>query len=349
MKARVALAFDFGLKRIGIASGDTLTRTASPRNMIPVHAAGPDWTPCSTARCVRTRPTCWWSAPRIMMMVPRRRIAAAADAFAAQLAKRYGLPVERVDERYSSTAAASLLREQRAAGSRRKAVRKGDIDSAAAAIMLQSWLTQPKRIMTSQRRADGSLGTCSPSKGSRATELTHAARTLAALRARAAANARRQSDALAGVTVANMFTEPSTRTRVSFELAAKRLGADVVNLELQLSSRVKGESMLDTVFTLESLHVDVFVLRDAEVGVPAHGGRQCGAACERAVGRRGASVASHAGPARCAHRAAAQEALRRALHRDRRRHPAFARGALGAPGASRRSASATCASSRRLR
>ena len=43
---------------------------------------------------------------------------------------------------------------------------------------------------------------------------------------------------LAGITVANLFTEPSTRTRVSFELAAKRLGADVVNLELQLSSRV---------------------------------------------------------------------------------------------------------------
>lgn len=76
------------------------------------------------------------------------------------------------------------------------------------------------------------------------------------------------SQALQGVTVANLFTEPSTRTRVSFELAAKRLGADVVNLEVQLSSRVKGESMLDTVYTLESLHVDVFVIRDAEEGVP---------------------------------------------------------------------------------
>jgi aspartate carbamoyltransferase catalytic subunit len=72
---------------------------------------------------------------------------------------------------------------------------------------------------------------------------------------------------LKGVTVANLFTEPSTRTRVSFELAAKRLGADVVNLEVQLSSRVKGESMLDTVCTLESLHVDVLVIREAEVGV----------------------------------------------------------------------------------
>jgi aspartate carbamoyltransferase catalytic subunit len=77
-----------------------------------------------------------------------------------------------------------------------------------------------------------------------------------------------QSKALDGITVANLFTEPSTRTRVSFELAAKRLGADVVNLEVQLSSRVKGESMLDTIFTLEACHVDVFVIRDAESGVP---------------------------------------------------------------------------------
>ena len=73
---------------------------------------------------------------------------------------------------------------------------------------------------------------------------------------------------LAGFTVANLFTEPSTRTRVSFELAAKRLGAQSVNLEVQLSSRVKGESMLDTVYTLEALYVDVLVIRDAEAGVP---------------------------------------------------------------------------------
>jgi len=75
------------------------------------------------------------------------------------------------------------------------------------------------------------------------------------------------SQALAGATIANLFTEPSTRTRVSFELAARRLGAQVVNLEVQLSSRVKGESMLDTVYTLEALHVDAFVIRDAEAGV----------------------------------------------------------------------------------
>ena len=76
------------------------------------------------------------------------------------------------------------------------------------------------------------------------------------------------SQVLSGTTVANLFTEPSTRTRVSFELAAKRLGAAVVNLEMQLSSRVKGESMLDTVYTLQSMQVDAFVIRDAEAGVP---------------------------------------------------------------------------------
>jgi aspartate carbamoyltransferase catalytic subunit len=77
-----------------------------------------------------------------------------------------------------------------------------------------------------------------------------------------------RSRELEGATVANLFTEPSTRTRVSFELAAKRLGATVVQLEVQLSSRAKGESMLDTVYTLQALHVDALVIRDAEVGVP---------------------------------------------------------------------------------
>lgn len=79
-----------------------------------------------------------------------------------------------------------------------------------------------------------------------------------------------RSDRLAGVTIGNIFSEPSTRTRVSFEVAGRRLGADVVNLEVQLSSRAKGESMLDTIFTLESLYFDVFVIRDSEPGVVAH-------------------------------------------------------------------------------
>jgi putative holliday junction resolvase len=71
-------------------------------------------------------------------------MAASADAFAQALGERYGLPVARVDERFSSTSAHSMLREQRASGQRRRRVNKGDIDSAAAAIMLQSWLEQQR-------------------------------------------------------------------------------------------------------------------------------------------------------------------------------------------------------------
>src|ERR1700684_2219678 len=73
---------------------------------------------------------------------------------------------------------------------------------------------------------------------------------------------------LAGVTLANLFFEPSTRTRASFDLAARRLGAQVLNLEQHASSRVKGETMLDTIYTLEAMNTDVFVIRDSEPGMP---------------------------------------------------------------------------------
>ena len=76
-----------------------------------------------------------------------------------------------------------------------------------------------------------------------------------------------RSHALEGLTIGNIFNEPSTRTRSSFELAGRRLGADVLNLEIQLSSRVKGETVMDTIHTLESMAVDVFVIRDAEPGI----------------------------------------------------------------------------------
>jgi aspartate carbamoyltransferase catalytic subunit len=76
-----------------------------------------------------------------------------------------------------------------------------------------------------------------------------------------------RNESLRGLTVANLFGEPSTRTRASFELAALRQGADVVNLEITLSSRAKGETLLDTVYTLLAMRVDVFVIRDAEAGV----------------------------------------------------------------------------------
>ncbi len=74
--------------------------------------------------------------------------------------------------------------------------------------------------------------------------------------------------ALRGKTVVNLFFEPSTRTRTSFELAAKRLSADIVNIAAQNSSLSKGETILDTVRNLEALKIDTVVIRHAAAGVP---------------------------------------------------------------------------------
>ncbi len=83
---------------------------------------------------------------------------------------------------------------------------------------------------------------------------------------------------LRGKTVVNLFFESSTRTRTTFEIAAKRLSADVININTGVSSTSKGETLLDTVRNLEAMHTDLFVVRHSESGaahliaqhVPAH-------------------------------------------------------------------------------
>ncbi len=74
--------------------------------------------------------------------------------------------------------------------------------------------------------------------------------------------------ALRGQTVVNFFFEPSTRTRTSFELAAKRLSADILNISASTSSVVKGESLKDTARNIEAMNVDIIVVRHASSGVP---------------------------------------------------------------------------------
>ncbi len=71
---------------------------------------------------------------------------------------------------------------------------------------------------------------------------------------------------LRGKTVANLFFENSTRTRTAFELAAKRLSADILNIDLVSSSTKKGESLLDTLRVLESLQCDMFIVRHSDSG-----------------------------------------------------------------------------------
>jgi aspartate carbamoyltransferase catalytic subunit len=74
--------------------------------------------------------------------------------------------------------------------------------------------------------------------------------------------------ALRGKTMVNFFVEPSTRTRTSFELAAFRLSADVVNISAATSSLQKGESLKDTALNLQALHADIIVLRHSSAGAP---------------------------------------------------------------------------------
>jgi aspartate carbamoyltransferase catalytic subunit len=73
---------------------------------------------------------------------------------------------------------------------------------------------------------------------------------------------------LRGKSVFNLFFEPSTRTRTTFEIAAKRLSADVINLNITVSSQSKGESLLDTVDNLSAMHADMFIVRHGESGAP---------------------------------------------------------------------------------
>jgi putative Holliday junction resolvase len=136
---RIALAFDFGRRRIGMAAGDTLTATAAPRPAVAAHAGVPDWTAIS--REVRAL------SPHVLVVgVPYNAdgtdgsMAQAARDFGSQLNQRFALPVEHVDEHGSSLEAGRALKDQRASGQRRRRVQRADIDSAAAAVILTRWL-----------------------------------------------------------------------------------------------------------------------------------------------------------------------------------------------------------------
>ncbi len=80
----------------------------------------------------------------------------------------------------------------------------------------------------------------------------------------------RKGQALAGKTVVNLFFEASTRTRASFELAGKRLSADVLNIGGSSSSTSKGETLRDTVATVDAMHADAIVIRHPASGAPAY-------------------------------------------------------------------------------
>jgi putative holliday junction resolvase len=135
----VVLAFDFGGRRIGVACGDTVSRKASPLGGVPAAVSGPRWELIGSL--VRE-----WQPDLIVVGLPYNadgsESAAASHArdFARELTQRYALPVELVDERYSSLEAGARLKEARASGQRRRRVTKSDIDAEAACVILERWL-----------------------------------------------------------------------------------------------------------------------------------------------------------------------------------------------------------------
>lgn len=135
-RSDLLLAFDFGLARIGIASGNTLTGTATPlttlesRGKLPwagIDAVVAEWRP---ARIVVGMP----SEDETNPLVQRIR------GFATDLAERYGLPVETVDESHTSAEAARVLRDERASGARRRRVSRGTVDRHAACLIAVRWM-----------------------------------------------------------------------------------------------------------------------------------------------------------------------------------------------------------------
>jgi len=137
----IVVAIDFGLRRIGIASGDTLTRAAHPRSTIANGPHGPDWRALDRV-LADTRPA------RIAVGEPYNAdgtaspLTEAARRFAAELGTRSSLPVDLVDERWSSQDAEERLRSQRASGERKRRVTREAVDAAAAAIILERWFAK---------------------------------------------------------------------------------------------------------------------------------------------------------------------------------------------------------------
>jgi putative Holliday junction resolvase len=140
-REEVVLAFDYGARRIGVAVGQTTTGTASPAGVIAVSGA-PDWP--ALEKCVRD-----WSPARLLVGLPYNMdgsdtiLTGVCRAFASELARRFRLPVELVDERLTSAAATADLRDARRSGARTRRVRREDIDANAARLILETWLRGP--------------------------------------------------------------------------------------------------------------------------------------------------------------------------------------------------------------
>lgn len=141
MQASTLLAFDVGARRIGVAVGNTISMSAREVGVLDVFDAGPDWPVLD--RWMRE-----WRPDGLVVGDPAtidggdQPIRQRARGFARELRKRYGLPVEQVDERTSSIEAAQRFAAGRAAGARKRH-QAASLDALAAVIILERWLGEP--------------------------------------------------------------------------------------------------------------------------------------------------------------------------------------------------------------
>jgi putative Holliday junction resolvase len=137
----LVLSFDYGKRRIGVACGDSVSRAASPLGGVPAGLQGPHWG--GIDKLIDA-----WGPAMLVVGLPYNAdgsegaTAGAARSFAAELGKRYSLPVKLVDERYSSLEAQQRLKGARESGMRKRRVTKVDIDAAAACVILERWFDE---------------------------------------------------------------------------------------------------------------------------------------------------------------------------------------------------------------
>lgn len=143
---QLILAFDYGTRRIGVASGDTLTRTARALTTLERSAALP-W-PAIAKLIEEFRPAQLVVGLPYNMDGTPTHLTETTRAFARELHSRHRIPVVLVDERLSSREAEGQLREARASGLKKRRLTHGDVDMAAAKVLLERWFQDPSAVET---------------------------------------------------------------------------------------------------------------------------------------------------------------------------------------------------------
>ena len=138
---RTVLGFDFGLKRIGLATGQTITRTASPLVTLQAVNQAPDWTGIET-HILKWKPDALIVGIPYLLDGSESDITRAARNFGKELERRFGLPVYTVDERLSSFEAEQQLKQETKIAKHNK----HEVDRMAAAIIVQSWLDSEQAV-----------------------------------------------------------------------------------------------------------------------------------------------------------------------------------------------------------